>query len=117
MQQEIKDRIISAAEDLYAKSESGEFPNVEAVRQRSKASMNSVVEVLRVTARDSNRLSSQSAEIWAQIKCECKNVSAHIIWESAHSQKHWLAINKNELTLTATQKKRFFSKIGDVPRK
>jgi chromosome segregation ATPase len=45
MNQELKDRIFAAADDLYA--ENGEFPNVDAVRQRARAGMNYVVEALK----------------------------------------------------------------------
>lgn len=45
MNQELKDRIFAAADDLYA--ENGEFPNVEIVRQRARAGMNYVVEALK----------------------------------------------------------------------
>ncbi|CAH2902195.1 MAG: KfrA protein [uncultured Paraburkholderia sp.] len=45
MNQELKDRIFAAADDLY--TENGEFPNVEAVRQRARAGMNYVVEALK----------------------------------------------------------------------
>lgn len=47
MNKDIQDRIMSAANELFAQSTTGEFPSVEAVRQRSRASMNYVVEVLR----------------------------------------------------------------------
>lgn len=43
---EIKDRIIKAADALFAASETGEFPNVEEVRKQSHAGMNNVVEVM-----------------------------------------------------------------------
>ncbi|ABO60495.1 DNA-binding protein (plasmid) [Burkholderia vietnamiensis] len=45
MNQELKERIFAAADELYA--ENGEFPNVEAVRQRARAGMNYVVEALK----------------------------------------------------------------------
>ncbi len=45
MNQELKDRIFAAADELYV--ENGEFPNVEAVRQRARAGMNYVVEALK----------------------------------------------------------------------
>ncbi|EAN8329664.1 hypothetical protein EOY42_26925, partial [Salmonella enterica] len=44
---EIKDRIFAAADALFAASETGEFPNVEAVRQESRAGMNYVVEAMK----------------------------------------------------------------------
>jgi len=43
---EVKKRIFDAADELLAASEEGEFPNVEAVRQRSRAGMNNVVEAM-----------------------------------------------------------------------
>ena len=43
---DVKKRIIDAADELFAASETGEYPNVEAVRQRSRAGMNNVVEVM-----------------------------------------------------------------------
>lgn len=45
--QEIKDRIFSAADELYAASEDGEFPSVEAVRKLSRAGMANVVECMK----------------------------------------------------------------------
>ena len=47
MNQEIKDRVFKAADQLYAESGTNEFPTVDQVRQASRASMNSVVEALR----------------------------------------------------------------------
>lgn len=47
LSQEIKDRIFAAADALHAASTSGDFPSVEAVRQESRASMNSVVEAMK----------------------------------------------------------------------
>lgn len=47
MNQEIKDRVFKAADQLYAESGTNEFPTVDQVRQVSRASMNSVVEALR----------------------------------------------------------------------
>ncbi|HAC8239796.1 TPA_asm: hypothetical protein G0G78_25670 [Salmonella enterica] len=44
---EIKERIFAAADVLFAASETGEFPNVEAVRQESRAGMNYVVEAMK----------------------------------------------------------------------
>lgn len=45
--QDIKERIFTAADELYAASDTGEFPNVEAVRQLSRAGMNNVVEAMK----------------------------------------------------------------------
>lgn len=47
MNQDIKDRIFAAADELFAASTTGDFPNVEAVRQKSRANMNYVVEALK----------------------------------------------------------------------
>lgn len=44
---DIKERIFAAADRLHAASEAGEFPNVEAVRQESRAGMNNVVEAMK----------------------------------------------------------------------
>ena len=43
---EVKKRIFDAADELHTASETGEYPNVEAVRQRSRAGMNNVVEAM-----------------------------------------------------------------------
>jgi colicin import membrane protein len=43
---DVKKRIFDAADELHAASESGDYPNVEAVRQRSRAGMNNVVEAM-----------------------------------------------------------------------
>ena len=45
MNQELKERIFAAADELYG--ENGDFPHVEAVRQRARAGMNYVVEALK----------------------------------------------------------------------
>ena len=47
LNQEIKERIFAAADELHAASPNGEFPNVEAVRQLSRAGMNNVVEAMK----------------------------------------------------------------------
>jgi uncharacterized coiled-coil DUF342 family protein len=47
LNQEVKERIFAAADDLYAANPDGEFPNVEAVRQVSRAGMNNVVEAMK----------------------------------------------------------------------
>ncbi len=47
MNQEIKERIFAAADELHAANPNGEFPNVEAVRQLSRAGMNNVVEAMK----------------------------------------------------------------------
>lgn len=47
LNQEIKERIFIAANELYAEDSSGEFPNIEIVRQRSRAGMNYVVEAMK----------------------------------------------------------------------
>jgi colicin import membrane protein len=47
LSQDIKDRIFAAADELYAITTDGEYPNVEAVRQRSRAGMNNVVEAMK----------------------------------------------------------------------
>jgi colicin import membrane protein len=44
---EIKERIFAAANELHANSDAGTFPSVEAVRQASRANMNSVVEAMK----------------------------------------------------------------------
>ena len=44
---EIKQRIFTAADELYAENLNGEFPNIEAVRQRSRAGMSNVVEAMK----------------------------------------------------------------------
>jgi colicin import membrane protein len=43
---DVKKRIFDAADELHAASETGDYPNVEAVRQRSRAGMNNVVEAM-----------------------------------------------------------------------
>ncbi len=43
---DVRKRIFDAADELHAESKTGEYPNVEAVRQRSRAGMNNVVEVM-----------------------------------------------------------------------
>jgi len=43
---DVRKRIFDAADELHAESETGEYPNVEAVRQRSRAGMNNVVEAM-----------------------------------------------------------------------
>ena len=45
--EEIRERIIAAADELHEASETGEFPSVEAVRQLSRAGMNNVVETMK----------------------------------------------------------------------
>ncbi|EDZ9931869.1 hypothetical protein GJ842_27170 [Salmonella enterica] len=47
MSQDMRERIFAAADALFAASETGEFPNVEAVRQESRAGMNYVVEAMK----------------------------------------------------------------------
>src|SRR6266545_3390506 len=47
MNQEIKDRIFTAADELFAAAPHGDFPSVEAVRKKSRANMNYVVEAVR----------------------------------------------------------------------
>lgn len=47
MNQEIKERIFTAADELYADSDGGEYPSIEAVRQRCRAGMNNVVEAMK----------------------------------------------------------------------
>lgn len=47
LSQEIKDRIFAAADELYRASETGKYPNIDAVRQECRASMNSVVEAMK----------------------------------------------------------------------
>lgn len=47
LSQEVRERIFAAADTLHAASQSGDFPSVEAVRQESRASMNSVVEAMK----------------------------------------------------------------------
>jgi chromosome segregation ATPase len=47
LSQDIKDRIFAAADTLYAASQTGEFPKIEAVRQESRAGMNYVVEAMK----------------------------------------------------------------------
>lgn len=47
LSQDIRERIFAAADALFAASETGEFPNVEAVRQESRAGMNYVVEAMK----------------------------------------------------------------------
>ena len=47
LNQEIKERIYAAADELHAASETGEYPSVEAVRQLSRAGMNNVVEAMK----------------------------------------------------------------------
>ena len=44
---EVKERIIAAANALYERSPTGEYPTVEAVRQESRAAMSTVVEVMK----------------------------------------------------------------------
>jgi chromosome segregation ATPase len=44
---DVRKRIFDAADELHANSETGEYPNVEAVRQSSKAGMNNVVEAMK----------------------------------------------------------------------
>ncbi|HAT3423552.1 TPA: KfrA protein [Aeromonas hydrophila] len=44
---EVKERIIAAANSLYERSPTGEYPTVEAVRQESRAAMSTVVEVMK----------------------------------------------------------------------
>lgn len=44
---EIKERIFAAANELHANGEAGTFPSVEAVRQASRANMNTVVEAMK----------------------------------------------------------------------
>src|SRR5882672_10389362 len=85
MNEEIRDRIIAAAEELYAKSENGEFPNVEAVRQRSKASMNSVVEVLREWRHQQRQQFKTTREPLPGILQEEMNQLGQSIWETAQS--------------------------------
>lgn len=45
--QEIKERIFTAADELYAASKDGEYPRIEDVRQLSRAGMNTVAEVMK----------------------------------------------------------------------
>ncbi|ENM5254324.1 DNA-binding protein [Salmonella enterica] len=47
LSQDMRERIFAAADALFAASETGEFPNVEAVRQESRAGMNYVVEAMK----------------------------------------------------------------------
>lgn len=47
LNQEIKERIFIAADELYTEDSSREFPNIEIVRQRSRAGMNYVVEAMK----------------------------------------------------------------------
>ncbi|EEN5590934.1 KfrA protein [Salmonella enterica subsp. enterica serovar Mountpleasant] len=47
LSQDMRERIFAAADALFAADESGEFPNVEAVRQESRAGMNYVVEAMK----------------------------------------------------------------------
>lgn len=47
MNPDIKQRIFAAADELFAASTTGEIPTVEAVRQKSRASMNYVIEALK----------------------------------------------------------------------
>lgn len=47
LSQDIRERIFAAADALFAADESGDFPNVEAVRQESRAGMNYVVEAMK----------------------------------------------------------------------
>jgi len=44
---EVKERIIAAANALYERNPTGEYPTVEAVRQESRAAMSTVVEVMK----------------------------------------------------------------------
>lgn len=47
LSQDMRERIFAAADALFAADESGDFPNVEAVRQESRAGMNYVVEAMK----------------------------------------------------------------------
>lgn len=47
LNQELKERIFKAADELYAINENREFPRIEEVRQLCRAGMNSVVEAMK----------------------------------------------------------------------
>lgn len=83
MNQEIKDRIFAAADALFADSTTGDFPNVEAVRQKSRANMNYVVEALKEW-RQRQRQSVQAVRepLPDQLR-DTVLTMGHAIWETA----------------------------------
>jgi len=87
MNQEIKERIFAAADELHAASPRGEFPNVEAVRQRSRAGMNNVVEAMKEW-RDKQRKQAQAIckPLPVELQAELHGIlqmAGHNLWETA----------------------------------
>lgn len=83
LNQEIKDRIFAAADELLAESPTGEFPKLEAVRQRSRAGMNNVVEAMKEwRAKQRKQVQAVREPLPADLLAEVKNMGQGF-WETA----------------------------------
>lgn len=83
MNQEIKDRIFAVADELFAASGAGHFPSVEAVRQKSRANMNYVVEALKEWRQQQRKTIQVAREPLPEILHESIIGLGHSIWETA----------------------------------
>jgi chromosome segregation ATPase len=81
--QDIKERIFAVADSLYSASEIGEFPNVDAVRQKCHVSMNSVVEGMKEWRQQQRKQAQVVHEpLPAELQSVVQNMAQNI-WETA----------------------------------
>lgn len=114
--QEIKDRIYAAADELLAESLTGEFPKLEAVRQRSRAGMNNVVEAMKEwRARQRKQVQAVREPLPVDLLAEVQNMGQGF-WETAQrlanesldTAKAAFEAEKNDLTEISIQQSEAF---------
>jgi colicin import membrane protein len=79
----IRDRIFVAADELFAASETREFPNVETVRERSRANMNYVVEAMQEWRRHKRQSVQAVREPLPEPLQDAITTMARGLWETA----------------------------------
>lgn len=123
LNQEIKERIFAAADELHAASPNGEFPNVEAVRQLSRAGMNNVVEAMKEwRAKQRKQVQAVRAPLPAELHGVLQR-AGQSLWETAQqlanesleAARAAFEAEKTDLTeLSAQQSAAFEAQTGEL---
>ena len=83
MNPDIKQRIFAAADELFSASATGAIPTVEAVRQKSRASMSYVIEALKEWRQRQRQLSQVVRDPLPEVLQEAVLTLGRSVWETA----------------------------------